>query len=174
MDIRRCGKRDWLVVLRKGERVVASLLDFAAKSGVDGGWVSGLGSVVRAELGFYDLGKRTYHRRKFDEDMELGALQGNFARAGRDRVLHAHAVLAGPEMIALAGHLFEAEVAVVCEFHVRDFLVRLDRADDASVGLKTLVPCPAAAAVPAPGAGGTAAPSAPPRPAHAPRKRGRP
>jgi predicted DNA-binding protein with PD1-like motif len=164
MDIRRCGKRDWLVVLRKGERITASLLEFAAQARLDGGWVSGLGSVKNAELGFYDLEKRTYYRRKFEEDMELGALQGNFARAGRERILHAHAVLGGPEMIAMTGHLFEAEVAVVCEFHVRDFLVRVDRADDASVGLRTIQPCPAEAA--------PALPASPAAPA-TPRRKGK-
>jgi len=144
MHARTVGEREYLVVLDRDEEVIASLLEFAAAKGIDGGWVQGLGSLKDIELGFYELEKRIYLKRRFDEDMELGSLQGNLARAGKDRVLHAHAVVSGTELIAFTGHLFEAKIAVTAEFHVRDFGVRVERSEVKSVGLRLICPVEAA------------------------------
>jgi predicted DNA-binding protein with PD1-like motif len=48
--------------------------------------------------------------------------------------------VSGPELISFTGHLFEAKVAVTAEFLLRGFGVRLERADDASVGLRLIQP----------------------------------
>ncbi len=140
MHTRKAGDREFLVVLEKDDRVVANLLKVAAEAGIEGGWVSGLGSLKDIELGYYDLPRRTYLKRQFEEDMELCGFTGNFAMHGSERVLHAHATVSGPELISFTGHLFEARVAVTAEFLVRDLGVRLERAEVPSVGLKLLQP----------------------------------
>lgn len=140
MHTRKVGVREILVVLEKDEKVVASLLKAAGDAGIEGGWVWGLGSLKDVELGYYDLPKRTYLRRRFDEDMELTGFTGNFAMAGDERVLHSHCTVSGPELISFTGHLFEARVAVVAEFLVRDLRTRLERAEDAGTGLRILQP----------------------------------
>jgi predicted DNA-binding protein with PD1-like motif len=140
MHCRRVGDRELLVVLEKDEKVVANLLRVAADEGIEGGWCWGLGSLKDIELGYYELPKRTYLRRHFAEDMELTGFTGNFAMAGPERVLHAHATVSGPELISFTGHLFEARVAVIGEFLLRGFGLRLERAEVASVGLKLLQP----------------------------------
>ena len=140
MHQRRVGEREVLVVLGKDEKVVANLLKVAADEGIEGGWAWGLGSLKDIELGYYDLPKRTYLKRHFEEDMELTGFTANFAMAGAERILHAHATVSGPELISFTGHLFEAKVAVTAEFLLRGFGVRLERADDASVGLRLIQP----------------------------------
>ena len=140
MHGRKVGEKEYLVVLEKEERVVANLLQFAEDQGIEGGWVAGLGSLRDIELGYYDLPRRTYLRREFEEDMELTGFQGNFGMAGKVRVLHVHATLSGPELISFSGHLFEATVAVTTEFHVRDFGVRIDLEEVPEVGLKLIRP----------------------------------
>lgn len=140
MHCRRVGDREYLVVLARDEKVAANLLKVAGLHGIEGGWVSGLGSIKDIELGYYELSKKVYLRRKFEEDMELAGFGGNISMVGPERVLHAHCCVSGPELISFAGHLFEARVAVTAEFLVRDFGVRLDRADVPEVGLKLLQP----------------------------------
>jgi hypothetical protein len=140
MHHRRVGDREHLVVLGKDEKVVAALVRFAADHGIRGGWVSGLGAVSDAELGWYDLPRRIYLKRRFPEDMELTGAQGNLAMHGSDPVLHLHASLSGPELISLSGHLFEATVAASAEFLVKDFGVRVDRAEAPEVGLRLIQP----------------------------------
>jgi uncharacterized protein len=138
MHTRRVGDREFLVVLEKDEKVVANLLKVAADEGIEGGWVQGLGSIKEIEIGYYDLPRRTYLKRQFDEDMELVGALGNFAMHGTERVLHLHCTVSGPELLSFAGHLFEARVAVTTEFLVRDFGVRIDRDDVPEVGLRLI------------------------------------
>src|SRR5262245_27125801 len=140
MHCRRVGERTLLVVLEKEEKVVASLLKAAADHGIEGGWISGLGSIKDIEIGYYDLPKRSYLKRKFDEDMELAGFGGNFSMAGAERVLHAHCSVSGPELISFTGHLFEAKVAVTAEFLIQDFGVRVERAEVPEVGLRLIQP----------------------------------
>ena len=140
MHCRRVGNSALLVVLGRDEKVVANLLKAAADNGIEGGWVQGLGSVKDAEMGYYDLPKRSYLRRKFEEDMELVGFGGNIAMAGPERVLHAHCCISGPELISFAGHLFEARVAVTAEFLIQDFGVRVERAEVPEVGLRLIQP----------------------------------
>ncbi len=140
MHCRRVGDRAVLVVLEKDEKVIANLLKAAADHGIEGGWVSGLGSIKDIEIGYYDLPRRTYLKRKFDEDMELGGFGGNFAMAGPERVLHAHGSVSGPELISFTGHLFEARVAITAEFLIQDFGVRVERAEVPEVGLRLIQP----------------------------------
>jgi predicted DNA-binding protein with PD1-like motif len=150
MHSRRVGDREHLVVLEREEKVVATLLRFASDHAIQGGWVSGLGSVHHVELGYYDLPRRTYLKRQFEEDMELVGAQGNLAMHGHDPVLHLHCSISGPELISLCGHLFEAKVAVTAEFLVKDFGVRVDRADVPEIGLKLIQPEKPAKREPAP------------------------
>ena len=140
MHHRRVGDREIFVVLEKDDKVVANLFKIAADEGIEGGWAWGLGSLKDIELGYYDLPKRTYLKRHFEDDMELTGFTANFAMAGAERILHAHATVSGPELISFTGHLFEAKVAVTAEFLLRGFGVRLERAEDASVGLRLLQP----------------------------------
>lgn len=140
MHVRKVGDGRLLVVLEMDEKVVANLLKAAADHGIEGGWVQGLGSLKDIEIGYYDLPKRAYLKRKFDEDMELAAFGGNFAMAGPDRVLHAHCSVSGPELISFTGHLFEARVAITAEFLIQDFGVRVERAEVPEVGLRLLQP----------------------------------
>ncbi len=152
MHSRRVGDHEHLVVLEKDEKVVATLLRFAADQGIEGGWVQGLGSIKDIELGYYDLPKRIYLKRSFEEDMELVGAVGNLAMHGTDRVLHLHCSVSGPELLSFSGHLFEARVAVTTEFLVRDFGVRVDRAEVPSIGLKLIQPAIHPAIHPADGA----------------------
>lgn len=140
MHARRVGDREFLVVLERDERVTATLLRFASDHSIRGGWVSGLGSVRDVEMGYYDLPRRTYVRRRFAEDMELAGAQGNLAMHGNDPVLHLHGSVSGPELIALSGHIFEAKTAVTVEFLVRDFGHRVDRVEVPELGLKLIQP----------------------------------
>jgi predicted DNA-binding protein with PD1-like motif len=60
--------------------------------------------------------------------------------AGAERILHAHVTVSGPDFASFTGHLFEARVAVTAEFLLRDFGVRVERADVPSVGLRLIQP----------------------------------
>ena len=103
-----------------------------------GGTVTGIGAVKDHTLGFFDVEKREYLKRTFEENMELGNLTGTIGTVDGKPFLHAHATVCGPELIAFTGHLFKAEVAVTAELTITDFETELPRAEDEDLGLKNI------------------------------------
>ena len=135
--LRRSDGR-WVLVLRRGEPVVATVLGWVEREQIASGSLSGLGSIRDAELGYYDLDKREYLRRRWPGDMEVVNLTGNLARRDGQPVLHAHATLSGPDFAAVGGHLFEATVAVTLELEVRPGADAVRRAPDEETGLNLI------------------------------------
>lgn len=131
---------NWVVRLEKGENLMACLNELITKEKIESAWVSGLGGVSSAELGFYDLSKQAYHWQRFDELMEITALQGNIAvdEAGKP-VVHLHGTFGRSDMSAIGGHVKDFEVAGTCELFLHKWYEgALQRKHDDAVGLNLL------------------------------------
>ena len=101
-----------------GEEIIETLASFAAAEGVRAGVLSGLGAVKDVELGFFARDTRTYVRRTFTGEYEIGALTGNFSELEGRPFPHCHILIAGPDFVAHTGHLFRGVVTVTCEVQV--------------------------------------------------------
>ena len=128
----------YLVRLDRGEPLLPTLASFLAGRQVRGAALSAIGAVRQSVLGYFDLQRREYVRRDFPEEMELISLSGNLTWAGSEPIIHAHAVLSGPDFVAHAGHLFSTEIAVSGEVFIWTAPARVERALDESLGLKLI------------------------------------
>lgn len=126
--------------IEKGEQVMKTLLGFVREKNIKGAWVLGLGGLMWAELGFYDLNTQEYAWQKFDELLELTNLTGNIAWQDDKPVLHAHVTVSDASFHAHGGHLREAEAAGTVELfiHVWDDEQGLTRQKDDQTGLNLL------------------------------------
>lgn len=144
------GAGRYVLRLDPGEEVVASISAFAQERAVHAAWVSGLGSVDHAVLGFLDPRENVYLKRTFDERLEIGHLTGNIGLVGDKPFCHLHAVVSPRELLAYAGHLHEARVGVVVEVFVVSMQGTITRAVDPATGFARLLlpgePPPAATA----------------------------
>ena len=130
----------WVVRLDAGEEIVGSLAAWAAAHGVEGGALSGIGSVVGAELGFFNRERRTYERRTFAGEHEILSLLGNFSLLEGKPFPHCHVTLSGPDFVAHGGHLFRGEVSVACEVHVVVSATAIVRESRPELGFHPLAP----------------------------------
>lgn len=133
------GSGRYVLRLDPGEEVVTQVAAFAQERGITAGWVSGIGSLDHAVLGFLDPEENVYFKRTFDERMEIGSLNGNVGVEGDKPFVHIHAVLSPRELLAYAGHLHEGKVGVVAEIIVTAMHGRLVRAVDPASGFARLV-----------------------------------
>lgn len=127
-----------LLRLDRGEEVLGSLVDFAAREKLPGAALAGVGAVEQTELGYFDLRRREYLRRVFAGEMELLSLSGNITWWSGEPVVHAHVVLGGPDYTTVGGHLFRATIAVTAEIVVTTLDAPLERDIDERTGLKLL------------------------------------
>jgi predicted DNA-binding protein with PD1-like motif len=104
--------------LDPGEDIFESLQAFARERGVRAGMISGIGAVGETELGFFVRPTRTYVRKTFTGEHEIGMLTGNFSELDGEPFPHCHIVIAGDDFVAHTGHLFRGIVTITCEVQV--------------------------------------------------------
>lgn len=129
----------YVLRLDPGDEVITSIADFAVEAKVKGAWISGLGSLDRAVIGFLDPKEGVYLKRTFDERMEIGSLSGNIGMNDGVPFVHAHAVLSPRELLAYTGHLHEGTVGVVVEVLVTVLEGGLERTVDEATGFGRIV-----------------------------------
>jgi len=137
MEHRNLGARR-LVRLDRGEEVLSTLVSLCADQGIACASLAGIGAVMDAELGYYDLGGFTYLTRTIPEVCELVSLVGNVALVDGTPFVHAHASLGDRDLRLVGGHLIRATVAVTVEVFLDVHETRLERAFDPGVRLKLL------------------------------------
>jgi predicted DNA-binding protein with PD1-like motif len=128
----------YLLVLQKGEELHKSLLSFCETTNIKSAWLSGLGGVTEATLGYYDLQEHQYKFRKLNNLVELVNLQGNLALLNNELLLHLHAVVGDTNLQTYGGHLKAALVGGTCEVFMQTWQVSLSRGYDAETGLNLL------------------------------------
>ena len=125
--------------LERGEKVLESLLKLIHLHQIQSGTViSGVGAVRNARLGFYHLSRKAYEEKLVAAECELVNLSGNISWLKDKPVVHCHVTLGTDNFQALAGHLFDAEVAITAEILVEVSAKRMERAFDETMGLNLL------------------------------------
>ena len=125
-----------LIIVPKGEKLVATLTRELTELKIKGGLISGLGALKDVELGYYHLEEKSYLRKTFSEmDYELISLTGNLALKDGSPFIHVHAALGDDKFQVFGGHLFEAVVAVTVEVTVVPLGIFPVREMNAAIGL---------------------------------------
>ncbi|MEO0073370.1 MAG: PPC domain-containing DNA-binding protein [candidate division WOR-3 bacterium] len=124
--------------LMRGEDVLEEITGFVKSRRLKSGVLIGLGAASDIELGYYDLHRRQYRKRRFRGEHEIAALVGNIAWDGREPICHIHAVISDRNCLASAGHLFGATVAATCEISLIPGRAKLIRCLEPDTGLKLL------------------------------------
>ena len=103
------------IALEKGTEIVGEIKEICMRKGIKSAYVSAIGAVSSAGIGFYDYGKKTYDVIKFDRALELTNLTGNVSLVDGEVFLHAHATFSDDKGNAKGGHLMSATVFPTCE-----------------------------------------------------------
>ena len=114
VSYRKEGK-NYLIVLKPGQKVIESLSVFMEKEKLPGATFTAIGGVKNANIGYYNLKTNVYQPKLFQEPLELLSLIGNIGYHEKKPVVHAHIAVSGDDYKAYGGHLLEAEVTVTLE-----------------------------------------------------------
>ena len=120
MEHARTG--DLLIVrLDRGDSVIDALLAALHEHKARGAVVlTGLGAFEDVEFAYYDPVRKAYDRKVVSNSHEVLSLSGIIAISKEGQYQpHFHIALAGPDHVAVGGHLFKATVSVLAEFALR-------------------------------------------------------
>lgn len=125
--------------LRRGEDLLETLTELCTKHNIRSGWLSGLGAVERARIGYYDQEKREYAFLEIEDRLEITNLTGNISLKEGVPMVHAHITLADASGKVYGGHLAPGTVAFACELIIEVLQgTTLERKHDAETGLALL------------------------------------
>ncbi len=125
-----------LLRLESGEKILECLTGFCRRQKISAACFQGIGTCRRPELGYFRTSRRMYSVRRFRGEYEIAALQGNVSLVEGEAIVHAHVVISGPDFLARAGHLQEAEVLATCEIVLTPLPGRIFRTEDRAAGLR--------------------------------------
>ncbi len=110
--------RTYLLRLDYGKDLLEQLEEFLKAENIGAAYISGIGAVKSAEIGYYDQKTRKYVKKELKEPLEILSLSGNASLRDGKPFLHLHVVLGLNEKI-YGGHLFRAEV-FACEIFLAE------------------------------------------------------
>ena len=134
MEFRRFN--DTCVVrMDRGEEVVENLTALCEREGIRLASVEAIGAVDRAVVGLYDVDKKVFHRKEFQEPMELTSLLGTVTEKDGKPYLHLHATFCDANMQAHGGHVNALYISATCEMILRLLPGQVGRRLDEVTGL---------------------------------------
>ena len=114
MEYRKFGRR-YMVRVDRGEDIVKKILELCEKEEIHLAAVEGIAAADHVVLARYDLAKKEYSYRTFDEALEVSSITGNITTEGRKICQHLHATVCDAEFRAFGGHLEECRVSGAAE-----------------------------------------------------------
>lgn len=123
---RKEGK-NYLVVLKSGQKVIESLSAFMEEVKLPGATFTAIGGVKNVNIGYYNLKTNIYQPKTFKKEYELLSLIGNIGYFDKKPIVHAHISISGDDYKTYGGHLLEAEVTVTLEVLITPTLKPLIR-----------------------------------------------
>ena len=127
--------RRLLVRVPKGVELVGYIAELLREQDVRQGFISGIGALADAAVGFYDQQTHAYHELELAGGHEIVSLLGNISLRDGAPHAHLHAALAGHDGKVIGGHLARGTVflteLVIVEFTGRE----LERVFDEPTGL---------------------------------------
>ena len=128
----------WVIVLRKGEKIIEKLTEFVEKENIRSGYLNAIGAVSSVELAHFSLDKKKYSSQVIDEPLEVVSLMGNVAVKGDEKIIHCHIAVGTNEMKLYGGHLKEATVSATCEIIFNEFQDPIMKKEDPETGLNLI------------------------------------
>ncbi len=117
----RFNESDCVLRFDAGDDVIAGLEAFCKEKQITAAQFSGIGSSGDLILSYYNLKTKGYEDKRFTEDLEVLALNGNVGLERyiddeeKDIIVHAHGVFSDRAMATIGGHVKKLIVSATCE-----------------------------------------------------------
>ena len=119
------GQSPFLFTLKKGDRIIESLIKCAEALQLNGAALSGLGAIIDPVLGNFNANTAMHDPKIFSGLYELTSLNGNIVKRDGQYHVHLHVVLSDTndaERGTISGHLFESKIGLIGEINILPYV----------------------------------------------------
>jgi len=117
-ELPAAASRTFEVTFGQGDEVMSGLTEFAEKNHITSGYVSGIGGLATATLGWGDPEKGGVKPIAVDRKSELASFLGNISTQNGKIYVHAHAIVSFSDGSTQGGHLIDAHAYPFVEIFV--------------------------------------------------------
>ncbi|MGO9590956.1 MAG: PPC domain-containing DNA-binding protein [Candidatus Acidiferrales bacterium] len=112
------GSRTFEVMFGPGDEIMSGLTEFAEKNHITSGYISGIGGLATATLGWGDPEKGGVKTIPVEQKCELASFLGNISMQRGKIYVHAHAVVSFSDGSTKGGHLVDAHANPFVEIYI--------------------------------------------------------
>jgi predicted DNA-binding protein with PD1-like motif len=135
------GMRTFAVVMKTGDEVFSTMMDFAARERIAAAQITAIGALSDVVLRYFDWQAKQYREIPVREQVEVASLNGDIALDPEGKpAVHIHLVVGKRDGTAMAGHLGEAHVRPTLEVIVEESPGYLQKVHDRETGLGLISP----------------------------------
>ena len=125
--------------IEPNEDLFDAIKELIKKHKIKSGLINVIGALKQFTIGYFDIEKKKYNFKTFDEDIELISCIGNIAFKDNEPIIHLHVSVSKEDYSIIGGHLSQPSVvSITAEVYIYEINQTLTRANDPQFDLSLL------------------------------------
>jgi len=125
--------------IEPNEDLFDAIKELIKKHKIKSGLINVIGALKQFTIGYFDIEKKKYNFKTFDEDIELISCMGNIAFKDNEPIIHLHVSVGKDDYSIIGGHLSQPSVvSITAEVYIYEINQTLTRANDPLFNLSLL------------------------------------
>lgn len=125
--------------IEPNEDLFDAIKELIKKHKIKSGLINVIGALKQFTIGYFDIEKKKYNFKTFDEDIELISCMGNIAFKDNEPIIHLHVSVGKDDYSIIGGHLGQPSVvSITAEVYIYEINQTLTRANDPQFDLSLL------------------------------------
>lgn len=125
--------------IEPNEDLFDAIKELIKKHKIKSGLINVIGALKQFTIGYFDIEKKKYNFKTFDEDIELISCMGNIAFKDNEPIIHLHVSVGKDDYSIIGGHLSQPSVvSITAEVYIYEINQTLTRANDPQFDLSLL------------------------------------
>ncbi len=118
------------------EDLIDAITKLVKTYNIKAGLLNCIGAFKKFTIGYFDLDKKKYKLKTFDENVELVSCLGNIAYKNGKPIIHAHVSVGRPDFSIIGGHLSQPSIiSITAEIYILEIDQKLNRSLDPQFNL---------------------------------------
>ncbi len=118
------------------EDLIDAITKLVKTYNIKAGLLNCIGAFKKFTIGYFDLEKKKYKLKTFDENVELVSCLGNIAYKNGKPIIHVHVSVGRPDFSIIGGHLSQPSIiSVTGEIYILEIDKKLNRSLDPQFNL---------------------------------------
>lgn len=125
--------------IEPNEDLFDAIKELIKKHKIKSGLINVIGALKQFTIGYFDIERKKYNFKTFDEDIELISCMGNIAFKDNEPIIHLHVSVGKDDYSIMGGHLSQPSVvSITAEVYIYEINQTLTRANDPQFDLSLL------------------------------------